>query len=105
ADPDHVHDTLALLSKADGYNRWMFEKIRPYLGRRIIEIGSGIGNFTGAILSTGASDVVVTDTSAAYLQRLRDRLEGDTRIATEVWDLNDPPATGLREFADAAVCL
>ncbi len=105
ADPDHVHDTLALLSKADGYNRWMFEKIRPYLGRRIIEIGSGIGNFTGAILSTGASDVVVTDTSAAYLQRLRDRLEGDTRIATAVWDLNDPPATGLREFADAAVCL
>jgi glycosyltransferase involved in cell wall biosynthesis len=104
-DPDHVHDTLALLSNADGYNEWMFQKIRPYLGRRIIEIGSGIGNFTAAILSSGATDVVVTDTSAAYLQRLRDRLDGEERIATQVWDLNDPPAQGLRNFADAAVCL
>jgi SAM-dependent methyltransferase len=104
-DPDHVHDTLSLLSDASGYNAWMFEKIRPFLGRRIIEIGSGIGNFTAAILSTGATDVVVTDTSAAYLQRLRDRLEGEGRIATQVWDLNDPPAPGLRDFADAAVCL
>lgn len=104
-DPDHVHDTLALLSNADGYNRWMFQKIQPYLGRRIIEIGSGIGNFTGAILTTGATDVVVTDTSPGYLQRLRDRLDGEDRIATQVWDLNQPPATGLRDFADAAVCL
>ena len=104
-DPDHVHDTLALLSNADGYNGWMFQKIRPFLGRRIIEIGSGIGNFTGAILATGATDVVVTDTSPWYLQRLSDRLDGDARIATQVWDLNDPPAPGLRDFADAAVCL
>jgi SAM-dependent methyltransferase len=104
-DPDHVHDTLAMLSHADGYNEWMFAKIRPYLGRRVIEIGSGIGNFTGALLSTQPEEIVVTDTSAAYLQRLRDRLDGSGAIGTVVWDLNDPPAPKLREFGDAAVCL
>jgi SAM-dependent methyltransferase len=104
-DPDHVHDTLALLSHADGYNEWMFEKIKPYLGRRIIEIGSGIGNFTGALMSTQPEEIVVTDTSADYLQRLRDRLDGNGPIGTAVWDLNDPPAPQLRNFGDAAVCL
>jgi GT2 family glycosyltransferase/SAM-dependent methyltransferase len=104
-DPDHVHDTLALLSDANAYNEWMFDTIRPFLGRRIIEIGSGIGNFTGAILTTGATDIVVTDTSQPYLQRLADRMDGDARIATQVWNLNEPPASGLNGFAETAVCL
>jgi glycosyltransferase involved in cell wall biosynthesis len=103
-DPDHVHDTLALLSHADAYNQWMFERIRPYLGPKLLEIGSGIGNFTGALLSTSPQAIVVTDTSAAYLQRLSDRLDG-SGVGTAVWDLNDPPAQDLRDFADAAVCL
>ncbi|HEY7291238.1 MAG TPA: bifunctional glycosyltransferase/class I SAM-dependent methyltransferase [Vicinamibacterales bacterium] len=104
-DPDHVHDTLAVLSDADGYNKWMFEKIRPYLGKRIIEIGSGIGNFSGALLSTGPTDLVVTDTSPLYLRRMRDRLGENAAVHTVVWDLNDPPAGDLRDFADSAVCL
>jgi SAM-dependent methyltransferase len=105
ADPDHVHDTLAVLSAAEEYNEWMFEKIKPYLGNRIIEIGSGIGNFTGALLSTGPAKLVVTDTSPEYLLRLRDRLNDAATIGTEVWDLNDAPKPSLREFGDTAVCL
>jgi SAM-dependent methyltransferase len=104
ADPDHVHDTLAVLSDANAYNAWMFETIRPYLGPRLIEIGSGIGNFTRALLSTAPTAIVVTDTSAAYLQRAEDRLAGHP-LRTLVWDLNDPPDAALRDFADAAVCL
>jgi SAM-dependent methyltransferase len=105
ADPDHVHDTLDVLSSANAYNQWMFEEIKPYLGRRILEIGSGIGNFTAALASTNPEAIVVTDTSASYLSRLRDRLDGAATISTQVWDLNDPPAERLQNFADAAVCL
>jgi 2-polyprenyl-3-methyl-5-hydroxy-6-metoxy-1,4-benzoquinol methylase len=104
-DPDHVQDALALLSRANQYNRWMFEEIRPFLGRRIIEIGSGIGNFTGALLSTGASEVIVTDTSPAYLQRLTDRLAGSANLSTHLWDVNDAPAARIRDYADSVVCL
>jgi glycosyltransferase involved in cell wall biosynthesis len=104
-DPDHVEDTLALLSRANHYNKWMFDTIRPFLGRRILEIGSGIGNFTGALLSTGAAELVVTDTSPAYLQRLSDRYAGSGNVSTEVWNLNDAPAPRIRDYADSAVCL
>src|SRR5262249_18735933 len=103
-DPDHVHDTLAVLSHANAYNAWMFERIKPYLGPRLLEIGSGIGNFTGALLSTGPKAIMVTDTSPEYLQRLSDRLDG-SGVGTAVWDLNHAPAPELRDFADAAVCL
>jgi glycosyltransferase involved in cell wall biosynthesis len=102
---DHVHETLGMLSRADQYNRWMFDKIRPFLGRRMIEIGSGIGNFTAALLSTGASELVATDTSAAYLQRLSDRHAACANVSTAVWNLNESPAPKLRNYADAAVCL
>jgi len=103
-DPDHVHDTLAVLSDATAYNAWMFDKIKAYLGKRIIEIGSGIGNFTNALLSTRPAEMVVTDTSPEYLQRLEDRMAGKS-VRTAIWDLNNPPDAGLRDFADAAVCL
>ena len=104
-DSDHLHDTLANLSGAEEYNDWMFDHVKPYLGPRIIELGSGIGNFTGALMSTKPSEIVVTDTSPSYLQRLRDRLDGLGSITTEVWNLNEPPAPNLRDYADAAVCL
>jgi len=35
---------------------------------------------------------------------MRRRLR-DARIATQVWNLNEPPATGLNGFAETAVCL
>jgi SAM-dependent methyltransferase len=103
--PDHVEDTLAVLSDADRYNRWIFDKIKPYLGRRVVEIGSGIGNFTGTLAADESTHVIATDTSPTYLQRLCDRFEQPGRLTTEVWDLNHLPNERIRESSDAAVCL
>src|SRR5580704_15710192 len=36
-------DILDALSDADHFNRWMADTIRPYVGERVLEIGSGIG--------------------------------------------------------------
>src|SRR5688572_21856961 len=37
-------ETLERLAGARRYNRWMFERIRPWIGDRVLEIGSGIGS-------------------------------------------------------------
>ena len=29
----------------DNYNRWMIEYLKPYLGERLLEVGTGQGNF------------------------------------------------------------
>ena len=104
-NPDHVGETLAMLAHADRYNQWMFDNIRPYLGRRVVEIGCGIGNFTAAIASTDASQVVATDVSSKYLQLLADRFNSSGKVRTEVWDLNNPPSDLVRESSESAVCL
>ena len=43
--------TLFILEGAEAYHRWIFEKISPYLGEDILEVGCGIGNLTALLLS------------------------------------------------------
>jgi len=44
---DHYgRDMLVNLSRARRFTQWTVQMIRPYLGQRIIEIGSGIGNIS-----------------------------------------------------------
>ncbi len=37
---------LESLSNATEYQKWFFELVSPYLGKRILEVGSGIGNMS-----------------------------------------------------------
>ncbi len=37
---------LDSLAEARNYQRWVFDAVRPFLGRRILEVGSGIGNMS-----------------------------------------------------------
>ena len=37
---------LSRLGRADRFNRWMADTIRPYCGERVLEIGGGTGNLT-----------------------------------------------------------
>ncbi len=43
---DIVYQTLQKMKKLRRYNQWIFSTLRPYLGKRVLEIGSGIGNIT-----------------------------------------------------------
>ena len=46
-DPRNVgHVTLARLGRLEPYNRWLVDRFRAALGRRVLEIGSGFGNLT-----------------------------------------------------------
>ncbi len=53
---------LDLLSQMINYQKWIARAVSPYLGRRIMEIGAGIGNMSrhlhlGDLLVLGESDV------------------------------------------------
>lgn len=37
---------LRSLAEAKRYQKWVFDKVSPYLGRRTLEIGAGIGNMS-----------------------------------------------------------
>src|SRR2546426_520680 len=66
--------TLERMAAAPRYNRWMFDRLRPWVGRRVLEIGAGIGNMSAFFADR--ERVVLTDTEPYYLGRLRDRFAG-----------------------------
>src|SRR5260370_1401748 len=70
--------TLERIATASRYNHWMFDRLRPWVGRRVLEIGAGIGNMSAFLVDR--ERVVLTDSEPYYLGRLRarfaDRPEG-----------------------------
>jgi len=55
--------TLERMAAAPRYNRWMFDRLRPWVGRRVLEIGAGIGNMSAFLVDR--ERVVLSDTEGS----------------------------------------
>ncbi|MBI4343002.1 MAG: class I SAM-dependent methyltransferase [Candidatus Omnitrophica bacterium] len=74
---------LEVLADARNYYRWILRQFAPFLGRRVVEIGAGLGNFSRVILSdAGVSEAVLVEPAANLFPRLRERFAGDPRVQT-----------------------
>jgi len=94
---------LEQLSGAARYNRWMFDRLRRWVGHRVLEIGSGIGNLSAFLL--GSERLVLTDTREEYLKRLRHRFARHPNVAVERLYLpNEHGALAGQRF-DTIICL
>lgn len=99
-------DTLEKLQSARNYNQWILALCRPFLGRRVLEIGSGIGNMTGYLLEGADRAVLATDIDPDRLDRLRRRWPGEPRLATAVWDAGEEAPESVAAFRpDTVVCI
>src|SRR5690242_8862529 len=63
-------EILEVLSNAPRFNKWMADTIRPYVGKRVLEIGAGIGNLTRQLVSRREL-YVVGDIDEEHLARLK----------------------------------
>ena len=95
--------TLERMAQAPNYNRWMFDRLRRWIGARVIEIGAGIGNMSAFL--TDRERIELTDTEPFYLERLRDRFTAHPNIA--VSELRLPAVGGERLVGrfDTVICL
>jgi SAM-dependent methyltransferase len=85
-------ETLDIMSQAPNYNAWQFSRIAPFLGRRVCEIGSGIGNMSAHFLRHPHELLLLTDTDPFYLERLRARFMGQGTVRVERLSLPEPLA-------------
>jgi SAM-dependent methyltransferase len=93
APGDHAGaETLELLAEAPRYNRWQFETVAPYLGKRILEVGAGIGNMSEQFLEGGPELLVATDTDPYYRSRLAERFAQRPDVVVESLSMPDPAA-------------
>lgn len=67
------------LSHAENYNRWILDILSPYLGKKILEIGCGVGTFTSLLADRGHL-VTAVDIEPAYIEEAEQRLSGRDNI-------------------------
>ena len=95
--------TLERMAAAPRYNRWMFDRLRPWVGRRVLEIGAGIGNMSAFLVDR--ERVVLTDTERSYLGRLRERFADRPHVSVVELRLPAVSPGVVAERLDTVVCL
>ncbi|HEU4680804.1 MAG TPA: methyltransferase domain-containing protein [Gemmatimonadales bacterium] len=85
-------ETLEIMAAAPRYNAWQYEVIAPYLGKRVLEVGAGIGNISSHVVEAGREIVVLTDTEEWYRERLRTRFRGRPEVVIGSLTLPDNEA-------------
>ena len=100
-------ETLEIMSAAPRYNAWQYEVIARWIGRRVIEVGSGIGNMSAHLLSSPRDLLLLTDTDAWYRSELAKRFAGRPEVVIDSLTLPDPdaPARLAGHRLDTAVAL
>jgi SAM-dependent methyltransferase len=97
-------NTLEKLTAARNYNQWVYNLCRPFVGKKVLEVGSGIGNMTEYFINK--TDVMATDKSPKYLAEIKKRLQQWKEPKTQAWDITDPAPSEIREYApDTVVCI
>ena len=67
-------DILSVIEKADKFNFWMYETIKPYCKGKILEIGSGIGNISQFFIKE-KYNITLSDIRDNYCEILRDKFK------------------------------
>jgi SAM-dependent methyltransferase len=92
------------MSQAKNYFAWQAQLVLPDLGRRVVEVGSGIGNFTGWLLDRELA--VAVDIDRAALGEVRNRYGERDNLRTVLCDAAGPEFADLAQVApDSCVCL
>ena len=67
---NYQKDILESLAEVGSYNQWLVSKFEKYLGRNILEVGSGLGNITIKVKDKGFN-IVSTDINRSFIRSLK----------------------------------
>ena len=98
--------TLRRMSELSVYNRWIHDRFEAWLGSRVLEVGSGVGNQTRFFADR--ERVVASDIEPHYVRELLNRFEkqGNVRVASFRFPLTEEDRADLeKERIDTIVCL
>jgi SAM-dependent methyltransferase len=81
---------------APRYRQWEYDLVAPYLGRSVLEVGSGLGYFAEKLAESGIARLVLSDADQQCRERLREIYAGrpDVEVASVTLpgsiDIGDP---------------
>lgn len=103
----HGSETLDAMARAPRYNAWQVRVLRKWIGKRVLEIGAGLGNISVELRQLDPELLVVTDVDPAYRASLSRRFEGDPSVRVEPLTLPEPGVHGrfATDRFDTAIAL
>jgi len=91
-------------ARLKNYNRWVWERLQPYIGQRVLEVGAGSGTMTRFLY--GRDLIVATDKETPYFDRLRNAFRRRPGILVERLDLESDDALALDHYKfDTVTCI
>ncbi len=97
-------DALERMRMLEPYYRWTLDLFRPYLGKRVMDAGCGIGNFT-AVLAPQVAYTLAVDLSPRNIAVLRERFRDMPEVEVAQLDLEHDIAALQQKQLDTIVCL
>jgi len=95
------HKDLIDMEAAPKYTEWTLARTRRYVGRMLLEIGSGIGNNVRILMQY--TDVIATEIDPVYLEVLRNAYLNTPGVDVREWDATTPPPSDLPK-PDSILC-
>ncbi len=93
------------MASVERYNAWIHSRISPFLGRRVLEVGCGLGNMTGYLLDREI--VVAVDRLPESVSAVKGLYGGSSNLRAIAGDICDLDVLSqVRRFSvDTAVCI
>lgn len=102
---DYGRGLLNSLTGTPQYVNWVTSLLRPHLGATVLEIGAGLGNWSGRLMGKKLN-YVAAESDALYLHALRNRFLKTPSVA--VAELNPEDGAGYAGWAgqfESALCV
>ena len=103
SDPTGAATLERLAADAPRYNRWLTERVAPWVGRRVLEVGAGIGNMAEYFLDR--ERLVLAEPETEYRRHLAERFAGHAHVRVVPVRLPAVDAALAGERLDTIICL
>lgn len=101
---DRELETLHRMKTAQKYNQWVFDRLQPFIGDRVLEVGAGIGNMSRFLVNR--KSVILTDIHEDRLNYLRERYRNLPCVSVQYLDISDGVFQSFsNRNVDTVICL
>lgn len=95
---EELRTTLDNLEGSRNYNGWILALITPFLGQKVVEVGSGHGTFT-ALLAQRTQELVAVEPSERCVALLRERFSDQAHVTVVPGELDQAADRGSFDSA------
>jgi 2-polyprenyl-3-methyl-5-hydroxy-6-metoxy-1,4-benzoquinol methylase len=100
----YVGKDLEAMSFAVNYHKWILEEFRPFLGKKLVEVGAGTGSFSEMLIDEKPENLALVEPSEMFKFLEQNISQFDTSVSVNYYNSIFSEAAGtLREKPDTII--